>query len=193
MAAAMALGLVVALCRLYGPAPLRWLALAYVEFFRGIPLLLLLFFLYFAVNYYLAQAELALPAWLVAIIGFGLTYAAYEAEIYRASILSVPSGQWEAGAALGMARPTIFRRIIFPQAVRTAIPPIANDFIALFKDTSLVSVIAVRELTKEYLILSRSSLKFVELGLMTAALYLIMSVPMGYLARYLEKRWSKGA
>ncbi len=185
MALAMALGLIVCLCRLYGPAPLRWLALGYVEFFRGIPLLLLLFFLYFGLSSY----GIAMPAIVTAIVGFGINYAAFEAEIYRSAILSVSPGQWEAAQALGMSGSTTFRRIIFPQALRTALPPMTNDFVALFKDTSLVSVIAVHELTKEYLILSRSSLKFVELGLLTAALYLLMSVPLGYLSRYLERRW----
>lgn len=185
MAVAITLGLAICVARLYGPRPLRYLALGYVEFFRGIPLLLLLFFLYFGLSSY----GLALSALATAIVGFGLTYGAYEAEIYRSAILSVPSGQWEAGLALGMPGPMIFRRIIFPQAVRTALAPITNDFVALFKDTSLVSVIAVRELTKEYLILSRSSLQFVELGLLTAALYLMMSLPLGYLSRYLEQRW----
>jgi polar amino acid transport system substrate-binding protein len=88
-----------------------------------------------------------------------------------------------------MSEGLTFRRVIFPQSFRIALGPITNDIVALFKDTSLVSVIAVRELTKEYLILSRSSLKFVELGLLTAALYLLMSVPLGYLSRYLERRW----
>ncbi|HEX7446101.1 MAG TPA: ABC transporter substrate-binding protein/permease [Pirellulales bacterium] len=189
MLLAVALGLVVALCRLYGPAPLRWLALAYVEFFRGIPLLLLLFFLYFGVAHYLEAWHLALPAVGAAIAGFGLNYAAYESEIYRSSIQAVPQGQWEAARALSMSDPVTFRRIVFPQAIRTALGPMTNDLVALFKDTSLVSVIAVRELTKEYLILSRSSLKFVELGLLTAALYLAMSIPLGYLSRYLERRW----
>jgi polar amino acid transport system substrate-binding protein len=188
MALAMFLGLWVAVSRLYGPAPLRLAALAYVEFFRGIPLLLLLFFLYFGLSAY----GFDMPAVATAILGFGLNYAAYEAEIYRSSIQSVPVGQWEAGRALGMSESLTFRRIIFPQAFRTALGPMTNDFVALFKDTSLVSVIAVRELTKEYLILSRSSLKFVELGLLTAALYLLMSVPLGYLSRYLEKRWGAG-
>ncbi len=160
MALAVALALPVCLCRLYGPAPLRWLALVYVEFFRGIPLLLLLFVLYFG----LANYGLQLPAVWTAILGFGLNYAAYEAEIYRSAILSVPTGQWEAARALGMTEALAFRRIILPQALRTALGPMTNDFVAMFKDTSLVSVIAVRELTKEYLILSRSSLKFLELG-----------------------------
>ena len=87
---------------------------------------------------------------------------------------------------LGMTEATTFRRIILPQALQTALGPMTNDFVALFKDTSLVSVIAVRELTKEYMILSRSSLKFLELGLLTASLYLCMSIPLGYLSRYLE-------
>jgi polar amino acid transport system substrate-binding protein len=191
MSLAMLIGLVVAVSRLYGPTPLQWCALSYVEFFRGLPLLLVLFFLYFGAAPYLAELGLTLHAEAVAILGFGLNYAAYESEIYRSAILSVPRRQWEAGRALGMSDPLIFRRIIFPQAIRTALGPMTNDFVALFKDTSLVSVIAVRELTKEYLILSRSSLKFVELGLLTAVLYLAMSVPLGYLSRYLERRWGE--
>ena len=185
MALAMAGGLLVSLCRLYGPRPLQAAALGYVEFFRGIPLLLVLFFLYFGLAHY----GVDLPATRTAVLGFGLTYAAYEAEVYRSAIRSVPRGQWEAALALGMSGPQAFRKVIFPQALRTALAPMTNDFVALFKDTSLVSVIAVRELTKEYLILSRSSLKFVELGLLTAALYLAMSIPLGYLSRWLERRW----
>jgi polar amino acid transport system substrate-binding protein len=188
MAVAMFIGLVVAVCRLYGPPPVRWLALAYVEFFRGIPLLLLLTFLYYG----LPSLGIDLKAYQAAILGFGLNYAAFEAEIYRSSILAVPKGQWEAAHALGMEDVTAFRRIIFPQAIRTALGPMTNDFVAMFKDTSLVSVIAVVELTKQYQILARSSLKFVEIGLLTAALYLAMSVPLGYLARYLEEHWSAG-
>jgi len=188
MALAMVLGLIVAVCRLYGPPPLRWLALAYVEFFRGTPLFLLLLMLYFG----LAAYGVGLPASIAGILAFGINYAAFEAEIYRTAVLAVPHGQWEAGRALGMSNGLIFRRIIFPQALRTALPPMTNDFVALFKDTSLISVIAVSELTKEYMVLSKSSLKFVELGLLTAALYLLMSIPLGYLSRYLEKRWGRG-
>jgi len=191
MALAMVIGLALAVSRLYGPSPLGWLALGYVEFFRGIPLLLVLFFLYFGAAPYLADVGLRLRAEAVAVLGFGLNYAAYESEIYRSAILSVPRRQWEAAQALGMSESLTFRRIIFPQAIRTALGPMTNDFVALFKDTSLVSVIAVRELTKEYLILSRSSLKFVELGVLTAVLYLAMSVPLGYLSRYLERRWGE--
>jgi polar amino acid transport system substrate-binding protein len=151
-------------------------------------LLLLLFFLYFGLSHY----GLSMDATTTAIVGFGLNYGAYEAEVYRSAILSIAPGQWEAARALAMTETVAFRRIVFPQALRTALGPMTNDFVALFKDTSLVSVIAVRELTKEYLILSRSSLKFVELGLLTAGLYLAMSIPLGYLSRYLESRWGQG-
>ena len=187
MAAAVTIALPLALARLYGPWPLRWLALIYVEFFRGIPLLLLLFILYFGLPH-IPHFGIQMPAVLTAIVAFGMNYAAYEAEIYRSAILSVPRGQWEAAQALGMNEKTTFRRIILPQALQTALGPMTNDFVAMFKDTSLVSIIAVEELTKEYLILSRSSLKFFELGLLTAVLYLCMSVPLGYLSRYLENR-----
>lgn len=187
MALAMAIGLLVCLLRMYGAWPARAAALGYVEFFRGVPLLLVLFFLYFGLSNY----GFRMPAIVTAIIGFGLNYAAYESEIYRSAIGAVPRGQWEAARALGMSDPLAFRRVIFPQALRTALGPMTNDLVALFKDTSLVSVIAVRELTKEYLILSRSSFKFVELGLLTALLYLAMSIPLGYLSRWLEGRWEE--
>lgn len=196
MLIAMLVGLLVAMCRLYGPLPVRWGAIAYVEFFRGIPVLLLLYLLYYGLPTLVAQANLGFqfkPSdFTVAILAFGLNYAAYEAEIYRAGIAAIPSGQWEAAASLGMSRPLTFRRIILPQALRMIIPPVTNDFIALFKDTSLVSVIAVVELTKQYQILAKSSLKYLEIGAATAALYLLMSVPLGFLARHLEKRWGKG-
>ena len=197
MLLAVALGLPIALLRLSQPWPLRLLATAYVEFFRGIPVLLLLTFLYFGLPTlgarYGLESWLNLSAYAAAIIGFGLNYAAYESEIYRAGISSIPVGQWEAAASLGMSPVLTFRRIILPQAIRVILPPMTNDFIALFKDTSLVSVIAVVELTKQYQILAKSSMRYLELGLATALLYLVMSVPLGHLARYLEKRWGKGA
>ncbi len=196
MAAAIILGLPIALLRLYGPRPLRWAAAAYIEFFRGIPVLLLLFFIYYGLPS-LAE-QWALPFSLrfsplqAAVLGFGLNYAAYEAEIYRSGIASVAHGQWEAAASLGMSRTVTFRRIILPQAARVILPPMTNDFIALFKDTSIVSIVAVVELTKQYQILAKSSLKYLEIGAATAALYLVMSVPLGLLARRWERRWGKG-
>ena len=189
MTVAMALALPISLARLYGPAPLRMMAMAYVEFFRGIPVLLLLYVLYYGLPTLSPQLEM--PAFAAAVIAFGLNYAAYEAEIYRSGIGAIPVGQWEAAASLGMPRVLTFRRIILPQALRTILPPVTNDFVALFKDTSLASVITLLELNKQYQLLSKSSLKYFEIGAVTAVLYLVMSIPLGYLARALEKRWGK--
>jgi polar amino acid transport system substrate-binding protein len=193
---AMTLGLPIAMSRLYGPRPLRWAATVYVEFFRGIPVLLLLFFLYYSLPE--VGQRLGLPfslklnAFLVGVLGFGLNYAAYEAEIYRAGISSIPVGQWEAGASLGMSQSHIFRRIILPQAIRVILPPMTNDFVALFKDTSVVSVIAVSELMKQYQTMANDHLQYVEIGVTTIVLYLVMSLPLAQLSRYLERRWGKG-
>lgn len=193
MILAMAIGLPISLGRLYGAPPVRLLAIGYVEFFRGIPVLLLLYLLYYGIPSIVKHygMDLRPTDFTVAILAFGLNYAAYEAEIYRAGIAAVPHGQWEAAASLGMSPALTFRRIILPQALRMTIPPMTNDFVALFKDTSLVSVIAIVELTKQYQILAKSSLKYLEIGLATAVLYLVMSVPLGHLARYLEHRWGK--
>jgi polar amino acid transport system substrate-binding protein len=197
-ALAVLLGLLVALARLYGPTWLKVLALIYVEFFRGIPVVLLLLFLYFGLlplteplglPGFLQRLGVS-PAFVMAVLGLGLNYAAYEAEIYRAGISAVPEGQWEAAASLGMSRPLAFRRIILPQALRTILPPMTGDFVALFKDTSIASFIAVVELNKEYQILAKSSLKFLEIGAITALLYLVLSVPLGMLSRYLEEKWT---
>jgi polar amino acid transport system substrate-binding protein len=195
-ALAIALALPLALMRLYGPLPLRWLAIGYVEFFRGIPVLMLLYVLYYGLaemsSASMLGSSLRLQPLQAAILGLGLNYAAYETEIYRAGIASVPYGQWEAAASLGMTGWLAFRRIILPQAIRTILPPMTSDFVALFKDTSIVSTIAVVELSKQYQILSKSSMKYLEIGLLTAALYLVMSVPLGFLSRRLEKLWGRG-
>jgi polar amino acid transport system substrate-binding protein len=196
-ALAVVVGLPIALARMYGPKWLRALAIAHIEFYRGVPVLLLLVFLYFGlpvIGESLGLGDLLRwPAFVVAVVGLGLNYSAYEAEIYRAAIQGIPHGQWEAAASLGMSRGLTFRRIILPQAIRGILPPMTGDFVAVFKDTSIASVITLVELNKEYQILARSSLKFIEIGLLTAALYLVMSVPLGYLSRYLEKRWSPAA
>jgi polar amino acid transport system substrate-binding protein len=195
---AVLLGMPIALARMYGPVWLRFLAGLYVEIFRGLPVMLILVFIYFGLP---ALAELTgLPIKLdlhpvvAAVIGFGLNYAAYESEVYRAGLGSIPVGQWEAAASLGMSRSLTFRRIILPQALRQLLPPMTNDLVALFKDTSVASVIAVTELNKEYLTQVRSDPSVVVVfGLVTAALYLVMSVPLGFLSRRLEQLWSEPA
>ena len=121
-------------------------------------------------------------------LGLGINYSAYEAEIYRAGLRAVPVGQLEAALALGLSRGQALRRVVVPQAVRLVIPPVTNDFIALFKDTSLCSVITLVELTKQYNILANSTGTYLELAALTAILYLLMSYPLSLLARRLEGR-----
>ena len=124
-----------------------------------------------------ADLGLGLPPLVAGIAGLAINYSAYEAEIYRAGLQAIPRGQMEAALALGMSRRMALRRIIVPQAVRIVIPPVTNDFIALFKDTSVCSVITLVELTKQYSILANSTGGVVEFAVATAALYLAMSLP----------------
>ena len=123
--------------------------------------------------------------------GLAINYSAYEAEIYRAGLQAIPKGQMEAALSLGMTRNLALRRIIIPQATRIVIPPVTNDFIALFKDTAVCSVITVVELSKEYYIQARNTGAIVELGLLTALLYLAMSYPLSVFAGRLERRLGK--
>ncbi len=184
MPLAILMGLLLAVTRLYGPRPLARLATTYIEVIRGTPLVLQLFVIFFL----LPETGYSLDAFWAAVLGLAINYSAYEAEIYRAGLLAIPRGQMEAATALGMSRPMALRRVIIPQATRLVIPPVTNDFIALFKDTAVCSVITVVELSKGYYIHARSTGAVIELGLMTALLYLAMSYPLAILTGYLEKR-----
>jgi len=184
MALAVSLGLVLTLMRLYGGQPLSGIATGYIEIYRGTPLLIQLYILYYG----LPNIGISMNPLTAAFLGLGMNYAAYEAELYRAGISAVPKGQMEAALSLGMTRGTAVKRVILPQAFRIALPGVTNDFIALFKDSSLVSVIAMVELTKTYSILAASTLRFFELGLIVALLYFAMSYPLSLLARRLEDR-----
>ena len=187
MPLAMLLGLLVAVGRMYGPAPLRWLTVAYIEMLRGTPLLLQLYVLF----YLLPEIGIAIPAFYAAVAGLAINYSAYEAEIYRAGLQAVPRGQMEAALSLGMSRGLALRRVIIPQAVRIVIPPVTNDFIAMFKDTSVCSVITVMELTKQYSVQQNNTGATLELAALTAVLYLMMSIPLARLTTILEKRMAQ--
>jgi polar amino acid transport system substrate-binding protein len=181
---AILIGLIIAVGRMFGPAYVRLPLTAYVEFLRGTPLMLQLYFLFFL----LPEVGVTIPAFWTGILGLAVNYSAYESEIYRAGLQAVPVGQMEAALSLGMSRGQAIRRIIVPQAVRIVIPPVVNDFIALFKDTSVVSVVTLVELTKRFSVLSMSTQATVELMIMTAGLYLLMSYPMSLVARRIERR-----
>jgi len=184
---AMALGVALCLAKVYGPAPLRFAASSYIEIYRGTPILLQLYVLYFGI-----APIIQLPALVAAIVGLAMNYAAYEAEVYRAGLIAVPAGQAEAAKALGLTSAQILRLVVGPQAFRVALPPMANDFIALLKDTSIVSVITVVELTKQYSITAHDLGSWLVPGALCAGLYFAMSYPLTRLARHLERRFGTG-
>ncbi|HYW72209.1 MAG TPA: ABC transporter substrate-binding protein/permease [Pyrinomonadaceae bacterium] len=181
---ALVLGLPLAIGQWKGPRVVQWLCTIYVEFFRGTPVLVQLLFLYFG----LPTIGLAMPGWLTALIGLGLNYAAYESQVYRAALEAIPRGQWEASYLLGMSPLLAFRRIILPQAFRIAVPPMTNDFVSLFKDTSTAFAISVWELATAYRELANASGQFLMLGVAVSLYYLAMSLPMAHLARRLERK-----
>lgn len=197
MLLAVLLGVAMALGRQYGPRPLGAFVRAYVELFRGTPVLLQLYVLYFGAMPWLraltgVQAGVTMDALVAAVLGLGLNYAAYEAEIFRAGLGAVPAGQLEAAHALGMSTPLAIRRVIVPQATRVSLPGMTNDFISLLKDSSLVSVITVVELTKRMTITAVDVRSWLVPGLLCAALYLAMSFPLARVSLSLERRLEGG-
>jgi len=184
MALAVIVGLALASTRVYGPTWLRVVATIYVEVVRGTPLLLQLFVIYYGLS-----GVVRLPAFLAAVLALGLNYAAYEAEIYRGALQAVARAQLEAARTLGFSEMQILRLIRGPQALRYALAPMTNDFVALLKDSALVSVITVVELTKQTAIFATNVGSWVIPGILCAIVYLAMSLPLAQLARRLERRW----
>jgi len=186
MALAIALGMLIASGRVYGPPLVRALLTGYVELTRGTPILLQLFVLYYGI-----AAAIRLPAFVAAFLGLALNYAAYESEIYRSTLEAIGRGQLEAARTLGFTEWQILRLIRGPQAFRLALAPMTNDFVALLKDSSLVSVLTVVELTKQTQMFATNLGSWVVPGVLCAALYLAMSLPLSSLARRLENRWKQ--
>jgi polar amino acid transport system substrate-binding protein len=184
MALAVMLGLLLAVVRVFGSRALAWPAVAFIEVIRGTPLLIQLFIIFYG----LPSLGLRFTPFVAAVLGLGLNYAAYEAENYRAGIQSIPRGQMDAALALGLSRAQTIRRILLPQAVRLVIPPVTNDFIALLKDSSLVSVITMVELTKVYGQLASTYYDYIGIGVLAAMIYFLMGVPVARLSRYVESR-----
>jgi len=184
MMLAVFVGLALASGRLYGSTPLRILTIAYIELIRGTPLLLQLFVIYYGLS-----GVVLLPALLAAVLALGLNYGAYEAEIYRGALEAVSRTQLEAARTLGFSEAQILRLVRGPQALRYALAPMTNDFVALLKDSSLVSVVTVVELTKQTAIYATNVGSWIVPGALCAIVYLAMSLPLARLARRLERRW----
>jgi polar amino acid transport system substrate-binding protein len=199
MPLAMGIGLTAALCRAWGTATLggggdheslsaRLLGKAftlYVEVVRGTPLAFQLYVIYFVLP---EVVGLRIGEFWSGVIALAVNYSAYEAEIFRLGLQAIPRGQMEAALSLGMPRSMAVRRIVLPQAFRLVIPASANDFIALFKDTAVCSVIAVEELSKQYSMGAKSTGLFLEMAALASLLYLAMSYPLSLLASWLEHR-----
>ncbi len=179
------LGTVIGLARL---SRRRWLslpALIYIEFFRGVPLVMVIFWFWFIVP---ALAGKALPEYSVALTAFVVFEAAYLAEIVRAGIQSVPRGQVEAATATGLSSAQTMRQVILPQALRNMIPALVTQFIVLLKDTSLASIIGYVDLTKAAQIVNNREIRPFELYLFIAVIYWLCSYSMSRYARHLENR-----
>ncbi len=186
MALAIGLGFLLALMRVYGPFPLKPIAILYIEIVRGTPLLVQLLILFYG----LPHIGIKLDPFLAGMLGLGLNYAAYEAENYRAGLLAIPKGQMEAARALGMTHFQGLRHVVVPQAFRLVLPPVTNDFISLLKDSSLVSAVTLIDLTGAYTRIATQTFDYFGPGLLIAAIYLLIGLPFVRLTGWLEKSLS---
>jgi polar amino acid transport system permease protein len=181
---ALVCGLATGIARMSRLWPLRTLAAVYIQFIRGTPLLLQLFFIYYVLPY----AGIVLSPFISGVLGLTINYTAYMAEVFRAGIQAIPKGQWEAGASVGMSRRLMLRRIILPQAIRIIVPSIGNFFVSIFKDSALVSVITMRDLMFSGQLLASATYKHFEIFTMVAAIYFLISYPSAKLVEWVEMR-----
>lgn len=186
MALAIVLGLILTVTRLFAPKLLSGTAAAFIEIVRGTPVLIQLFFIFYG----LPNIGIKLSPFMAGVIGLGMNYAAYEAENYRAGLLAVPRAQMEGALALGMSKHQALYHVVIPQAFRIALPPVTNDFISLLKDSSLVSMITLVDLTKAYSQLANTYYDYFGTGIMVAVIYFLIGLPFVRLARYTERRLS---
>jgi polar amino acid transport system permease protein len=177
-----------ALARLSDNVVLSATASLYVSLVRGTPLLVQIYFIYFA----LPQVDIILPPVEAGIIALGFNYGAYMTEIFRAGIQAVPKGQREAAQALGMPEHLITRRIVLPQAIRIVIPAIGNEFIAMIKDSSLVSLIGVRELLWRARGVGTRQIATLEAMIIAAAVYWMLTIIFSFFQERLERRMARG-
>ena len=183
-----ALGLLLGLARVSANPVIRGAAVAYIEVIRGTPLLMQLIFIYYG----LPSVGIVLDAYAAGILGLSLNSAAYVGEIFRAGIQSVAKGQVEAARASGLTYAQSMRYVVLPQALRVVLPPLTNEFVAMLKDTSLVSTLAVAELLRIGREMQAWKSNTFSPFAGVALIYLSMTIPMTKLARHFEKRTGAG-
>jgi ectoine/hydroxyectoine ABC transporter permease protein EhuD len=188
MLIALVAGLIIALMRISRSRLLRTISTVYIEIIRGTPCLLQLFYIYFV----LPSVGIRFDPFMAGVIGLSVNYSAYLSEVYRAGILAVPRGQLEASQALGMSRRTMMRLIILPQAIRVVVPPLGNYFISLFKDTSLVSIVTIKELMFTGQIIAATNFQYFAIFTIIGVIYLALSYPGSLFVSYLERRMKVG-
>ena len=183
-----AIGLVLALGKLSPVRAVSWAASTVVNVIRGLPIIVQLFYIYFV----LPEVGIQLTAFQAGVIGLGIAYSAYQAENFRAGIEAVDPGQREAALAMGMRPALLMRRVVLPQAFRTALPPYGNTLVMMLKDSSLVSTITVAEMTRQGQLIAASTFQNMTVYTLVALLYLAMSLPLVWGLRCLEKRFGAG-
>jgi polar amino acid transport system permease protein len=186
-ALAMVVGLAFAILRRSRNRLIARLVSFFVNFVRGTPLLVQLYFLF----YVLPDLGMTLSPLVAGVIGLGLHYGTYTAEVYRTGIDNIPSGQWEAAKAINLSAMQIWGYIIIPQAVPPMIPALANYFIAMFKETPLLSAITVLELMNQARSIANYNYRYLEPMTMVGAFFLAISIPSVVLLRYLERRFAR--
>lgn len=179
-------GLALALLRLSGIRPLAMAATAFVEFFRATPLILQIYWVYYVLPAYF---DIQLSQIATAIAGLACNISAFNSETFRSGIVSIRQGQWNAGLALGMSRFSVFCRIVAPQALMRVLPALASTWVSLFKDTSLVSIIAVSELSYVALQIRAETYRILEVLTAMAALYWLMGYPQAKLVDWIHHRF----
>ncbi len=184
---AIVIGLVFAVLRMTAPKPIAQMTGFIVEFIRGTPLLVQLYFLFFV----LPDIGIRLPALVAGVIGLGIHYGTYIAEVYRAGIENVPRGQWEAAKATNLTTRQAWIHVILPQAIPPMIPALANYMIAMFKETPLLSAITVLELMNQAKSIANSNYRYIEPMTLVGVFFLVISLISVFFLRRLEARYSR--
>ena len=181
------LGMTWALMRVSGIPVLSWTQIIVVNFIRGVPIIVQLFYIYFV----LPELGITLTALQASIIGLGVAYSAYQAENFRAGIEAIDHGQIEAAQSIGMGWGLMMRRVVLPQAIKIVLPPYGNTMIMMLKDSSQASTITVAELALQGKLIASSTFKNVSVFTLVALLYLCMSIPLILIVNHLEKRFGR--